>query len=296
MNSLQGITKRMKKFKYCSPNRLEEAVSLLEEYKGMAKLLAGGTDLLTSMKRWVITPEYIINLKDISGLDYIREEGDKINIGALTTISKIGASDLIKRKCLSLYEATKTFGTVSLRNMATIGGNICRSSSASDMVPPLMTFDAELKLVGPSGERKVLLEDFFTGAGENVLDNEILTEIVIPLREGQYGMAFEKLTRNSSDLAKVNCAIKIIASGSICDEIRIVLGAVADKPVRAKKAEQVIKSEVINDEVIESAARKVIEDIAPITDVRSTARYRTQVSKVLVKRLIKRAIKRTVDT
>jgi carbon-monoxide dehydrogenase medium subunit len=286
------MTKRLKELKYFSPTTVEEAISVLEEYDGRVKVLAGGTDLLPLMKLRAVTPECIVSLKKMVGLDYVREEGKELRIGALTTIATILASDLIKRQCFSLYEAAAGFATPQVRNMATIGGNICRSSPSADTVPPLMSFGAELKLVGARGERKVLLEDFFTGAGQNVLDREVLTEIVVPLGGEQYGTAFAKLTRNSVDLAKVNCAVRITVSGGRCDDIRIVLGAVADRAVRAKKTEQAIKDKEIKDEVIEGAAQKVIEDIAPITDVRSTAEYRAQVSQVLVKRVIKQAIDR----
>jgi len=286
------ITKRLKEFQYSSPTTVVEAVSILKDYASRAKVLAGGTDLLSLMKLRAVTPEYIVNLKEIADLDYIRKEGSELRIGALTTIVTILASDLIKQHCFSLHEAATVFATPQIRNMATIGGNICRSSPSADMLPPLMTFDAELKLAGAKGERRILLEDFFTGAGQNVLDQEILTEIVVPLQAGQYGTAFAKLTRNSVDLAKVNCAVKITISAGRCDDIRVVLGAVADRPIRAKRVEMCIKGQETRDEVIEESAQKVIEDITPITDVRSTAEYRARVSQVLVKRTIKQAIER----
>ena len=286
------ITKTMKEFRYFSPKIVPEAVSILSKLDGKAKVLAGGTDLLPLMKQRAITPGSVVNIKKIPGLAYIREDAEGLKIGALTTIADIKESDLIKQKCLSLHEATKKFGTPLVRNMATIGGNICRSSPSADTVPPLMAFDAEVKLVGSKGERRLVLEDFFTGPGENVLKQELLTEIIIPKKEDRYGTAFEKIGRSSADLAKLNCAVKITVGGSRCDDIRIALGAVADKPIRAKKAEQAIKGKTISDEAIEAAAQKVTGDIATITDVRSTAVYRTEVSKVLVRRLIKRAVER----
>ena len=292
MSPPQVITKRLKEFKYFSPTTVAEAVSVLKDYDGRAKVLAGGTDLLPLMKLRAVKLEYIVNLKKIDGLDYIRKEGNELRIGALTTIATILSSDLIRQKCFSLYEAATVFATPQVRNMATIGGNICRSSPSADTVPPLMTFGTELRLVGVKGERRVLLEDFFTGAGQNVLDGEVLTEIVVPLPKERYGAAFTKLTRNSVDLAKVNCAVKVIVGNGRYDDIRVVLGAVADRPVRANKAEQFIKGKEIKDEVIEKAAQKVIEDIAPITDARSTAEYRAQVSQILIKRTIKQAIDR----
>ena len=286
------ITKRLKEFQYFSPTTVVEAVSILQGYASKTKMLAGGTDLLSLMKLRVITPEYIVNLKEIAGLDYIRKEGNELRIGALTTIATILTSDLIKQHCFSLHEAAAVFATPQIRNMATIGGNICRSSPSADMLPPLMVFGAELKLAGAKGERRVFLEDFFTGAGQNVLDREILTEIVVPMPDGQCGTAFAKLTRNSVDLAKVNCAVKITVNGGRCVDSIIALGAVADRPIRARRVEMCIKGQETTDEVIEESAQKVIEDITPITDVRSTAEYRARVSQVLVKRTIKQAIER----
>ncbi len=285
------ITKTMKEFRYFSPKTVSEAVSILERFD--AEVLAGGTDLLPMMKQREVTPEYVVNIKNIPELAYIREDDEGLKIGALTTIFTIKESNLIKQKYVSVYEATKNFAHPQIRDMATVGGNICRSSPSADMVPPLMAFDAEVKLVGPKGSRKVLLENFFTGPGENVLERELLTEIVVPKKAGSYGTAFGKMRRNSGDLAKVNCAVKIIVSDRTCEDIRIVLGAVAAKPIRARNAEQAIKAKTIGGDVIEAAAQKVAEDIAPITDVRSTSVYRTEVSKVLVRRLIKLAVERT---
>ena len=287
-----AITKRLKEFKYFPPTTVAEAVSVLKDYNGRAKVLAGGTDLLSLMKLRAVTPECIVSLKRIAGLDYVREEGKELKIGAMTTIATILASEPIKRKFLSLHEAAAVFATPQIRNMATIGGNICRSSPSSDTIPPLMSFGTELKLAGAQGERKVLLEDFFSGAGENVLDREVLVEITVPLPDGQYGAAFTKLTRTTTDLAKINCAVLVAVSGSRCIDIKVVLGAVADRPLRVREVELCIVDQETTDEVIEAAAQRVTECIAPITDVRSTAEYRAQVSQVLAKRTIKQAINR----
>jgi len=294
MSYPQQVTKAMKEFKYFSPKTVDETISILKQLNGKVEILAGGTDLLPQMKLRKITPEYVLSIRNMTGLDYIREEDSSLKIGALTTISRIKESDLIKRMYLSVHEAAKAFGTPQIRNMATVGGNICRSSPSADMVPPLMTFDAEVKLAGPKGEGVVLVEDFFAGAGENILDGGILTEIVLPMHEKRWGTAYEKIARTSADMAKVNCAVRITVSGGRCDDIRIVLGAVANTPIRARKAEQAIRGKEINDELIERAAQEVVGDIAPITDVRSTIEYRRQVSIVLVARLVRLAIDRTL--
>lgn len=285
-----------KKIRYFSPETIEEAASLLEEYGDKAKLLAGGTDLLVMIKDKISIPKYLINLKKISGCSEIQYNKSGLIIGALNNISAIKSSDCVKKNCFSLHEAAESFGTTQVRNMATIGGNICRSSPSADMVLPLLAHDASVKLVGVEGEREVLLENFFTGPGQNVLDKEIVTEIKIIPQKEPYGDAFEKIARSSEDLAKINCAVKITMNGRRCDNIGIALGAVAAKPVRAKKAEKNIKGKEVDDGVIEKTAKKIREDIAPITDVRSNAWYRKEVSEILVKRLINRAISRVGGT
>jgi len=286
------ITKTMEEFQYISPKTVPKTVSILAEANGKASVLAGGTNLVRMMMMRVATPEYVVDVKNIADLAYIQEDDDGIKIGALTTISALKDSKLIRSKCVAISEAANKFGTPLIRNMATIGGNICRSSPAADMAPPLMVLDAMVKLIGPKGERKILLENFFTGPGQNVLDQELLTEILIPKKSDRYGYAFEKIMRNTGDLAKASCAVGISVKNGKCDDLRIALGAVADRPIRAKTVEMGLKGKAINDSLIETAAKKVVEDISPITDVRSTDVYRTEVSKVLVQRLIKLAIQR----
>jgi len=288
------MTRGIKKFGYFSPMKLEEAVTLLKRYGNRAVILAGGSDLLVDLKYRLTAPEYIINIKNISKMTKIQKTRDGgLSIGALATIAKLSDSQVIKEKYPSLHQATtEAFHSWQIRNAATIGGNICRSSPASDTVPPLITYDAQAKLVGPKGERTVRLEEFFMGNGQNVLDREILTEIILPPQKGSYGTAFRSLKRTSVDLCKLNCAVKVVMKRNRCDNIRIVLGAVAPTAVRAKRVEEALRGKEASDENIENAARKVPEDISPVTDGRSTAEYRRQVSQVIVRRLVKEAVER----
>lgn len=284
--------KMLEEFFYFTPQSVQEAVLLLAKYKGEGRVLAGGTDLLVMMKDRVITPKYLIDLKSISAIDILRwdlKEG--LRTGALTRISNILNSDVIREKYFCLHQAAESLGTVQVRNMATIGGNICRSSPSADMVPPLLVFDAKVTLVGPESERTILLEDFFTGPGGNVLNNEILTEIKILPQKRPSGTAFRKLGRSSEDLAKVNCAVNIMIANGKCEDVRIALGAVAPMPIRAKKVEEALRGQKVNSKAIGGALGKVAEDIAPITDVRSSAEYRTYVSRILIGRVVDEAMK-----
>ena len=283
-------------FEYFSPETIGEAVSIVAEYQREGlRVLAGGTDLLPMIMDRLVEPKYILNLKNVSGLDAIHE-GPEMAIGSLAKIVRIQESRSIKERYLAIHEATKHFATPQVRNMATIGGNICRSSPSADLVPPLLVLDAELKLIGPAGERRVLLEHFFTGPGTNVMDREILTEIIIPPQEALLGTAFGKMTRNSADLAKVNVAVKIVMSHGRCDNIAIALGGVAPTPVRASMTEELLKGRTMDQQTLEEAVHQISREIAPITDVRSTAQYRAQVTPILVRKLLSQAIHRANAT
>jgi len=285
--------KTLKEFEYLIPQTIAEVASLLGTHQTEAKLLAGGTDLVPLMKDRIITPKCIVDIKKISSLNFIKwDEQEGLRIGSLTPIAAILESDMVKEKCFSLHQAAKSFATTQVRNMATIGGNICRSSPSADTVPPLLSLDAEVTLVGPGGGRTLPLADFFIGPGQNVLDNEILTEIKIAPEKRPSGTAFKKIARTAEDLAKVNCAVKTVISDGKCEDIRIVLGAVAPTPIRAKNVEQALRGKKIDAQTMEDATQRVEEDISPIADCRSNAGYRVHASRVLIKRLINESITR----
>lgn len=280
--------KTIKNFEYVAPMQLEEAVSLLATYKEEAAIIAGGTDLVPMMKDRVVEPKCLVDISKLGDLEYVRiEEDGGLSIGALTNIATIKSLDFVREKFVCIHEAACSFGTTQVRNMATIGGNICRSAPSADMVPPLLVLDAELKLVGPDGERTVGLEEFFTGPGENILKNEILTEIRVPSQKSAYRTAFRKVARSSEDLAKANCAVKVVRHNGKFGDIRIALGAVAPTPVRAKSVEKALSGKDVDDQIINEAVENVVKDIAPITDIRSNLEYRTYISKILIKRLVK---------
>jgi len=286
------ITRTLRQFGYFDPKKIDDAILILEKFNKKVMILAGGTDLLNQMKVRQVKPEFILNIKNIKELDYLKNNGG-LEIGPLTTITAIRESEVVKESYRSLYDAAEWFGTPQIRNMATVGGNICRSSPSSDMVAPLMALDAKLKLVGPKGGRKVPIEEFALATGENALEREILTEIIVPKQEELFGTAFIKLKRSSADLAKVSCAVGIVLKGGKCEDIRIVLGAVADKVFRAKKAEELLRGEKVTEAMIVEAGNKASHEARPVTDVRSTAQYREQMIGVLVQRMIRLSIERT---
>ena len=282
---------RLPKFEYLSPQTVQEACSLLAQHGDKAKVLAGGTDLMNVMKERVITPEYVIGLRNISDLDYIEADADGIRIGALTTLTSLGNSSIVKEKFPCLAEVPGKMATVQIRNMGTVGGNLCNAAPSADTAPILICLGAQAKIAGPNGERVVALEDFFSGPGQTVLeDGEILTEIQVPNQPSNTAGAYFKMSRVAVDLAIVGVGAVITADGDTCSDIKITLGAVAPTPIRAKNTEALIKGKKIEDSLIEEAGKTAAEEATPIDDVRGSAFYRTEMVNVLTKRAIRLAL------
>jgi carbon-monoxide dehydrogenase medium subunit len=284
---------RLPKFEYLDPKTIEEACSLLSQHGDKARLIAGGTDLLIIMKHKEVTPEYLVGLKGIPNLDSIDADDEGVRIGALATLRSIGDSAVVRERFPFLADIAGKMATHQIRNMGTIGGNICNAAPSADTAPSLICLGAKAKLVGPKKERIVAVEEFFTGPGETVLQaGEILTEIQVPNQPAHTGGAYLRLTRLSVDLAVVGVAalVTLEGKGGLCKEARIALGAVAPTPIRAKKAEGVITGKKIEDGLIEEAAQIASEEARPITDVRGSAPYRTDIVRVLTKRAIGQAL------
>lgn len=278
-------------FEYFKPATLEEACSLLAKYGSEAVIFAGGTDLLVSMRAGGIRPKYLIDIKGIQELSRIKLENGRLTVGVAVTVNALARSDVVKKEFNILIEAAKLFASAQIRNRATIGGNLCRASPSSDMVPPLLVLDAMLTAVSTKGERNISVKDFFIGPEKTCLEQgELLKDIQVQTPPKDMGTAFLKIRRTGVDLAVVNVAVALVVGENKFKDVRIALGAVAPTPMRAYKAEAQLKGEVCTDENIDRAAETASGETNPITDVRSTAEYRREVSKVLVKRAIKNAL------
>ena len=280
---------RIPKFNYYRVESLNEALDLISRLDDF-KVLAGGTDLIIDLKVRRYTVKNIVDISRIKELSYIADDGDKIRIGALTKLQAIAESPVVKEKAPVLAEAVREMASWQVRNIATIGGNLCNASPAADTAPPLLVFEAKLKIVGSNGERVVPINEFFLGPGKTVLQpNEILTEIQIPYQPEGTSSAFIKIARVAMDLAKVNVAVALRTEGSVIRWVRIALGAVAPTPIRAYKTEEFLVGKEFNEENLEKAAEIVKTEVKPITDIRSTAEYRREVSGVIVKDALLRA-------
>jgi len=272
-------------FEYHAPATLEEAVSLLSRLGREAKLLAGGTDLLVEMKQGLLAPRHVISLRRIGSLRFIREEAGAVRIGAMATLRDLENSGLVREKLTTLHEASSSVGSVQVKSMGTVGGNVCHASPAADTASALLALNAWARIVGPRGEREVGMVNFFLGPRRTVLaHDEILTELVVPLEGGPAGSSFLKVGRTSADIAKVNVATLVRLSGGVVGECRIALGSVAPTPIRAVRAEEFLRGREPSEENADEAARIAAGEAKPITDVRSTVEYRRELCRVLVRR------------
>jgi CO/xanthine dehydrogenase FAD-binding subunit len=275
------------KFEYFEPRTLDEACSLLDKHRGKAKVFAGGTDLIVQIKLKALSPEYLINLKQIPGLTEIKHsESEGLRIGALTTHRSIYTSAIIKENYDLLGSACRRVGHVQVQNIGTIGGNICNGSPSADTIPSLMALGANLKLMSVNGERIVPIEKFFTTPFETVCkSNEILTEIQIPkLLELSRGVCLRmgKITENEA-LVIVSVLVTVRPEDKICIDARIGLGSVSPTPMRARKGEELLKNKKMDDQLIQEVAQKVVEETSP----RSRPELRREVTKVYVERALR---------
>jgi carbon-monoxide dehydrogenase medium subunit len=243
------------------------------------------------MKKRESVPDHLINLKGIEGLKGIDDdEAEGIRIGGLTPLGDLERSKIISEKLPIFGDAFNVMASPQIRNLGTIGGNLCSAVPSADTAPPLIALGASVKLNGTNGERKVLVEDFFKGPGESVLrPDEILTQILIPNPLENSGGAYLKMMRrNAMDLALVGVAVqlRLDADGTVCKKAKIALGAVAPTPIRARGAEKTLIDKVIDEDLAGEAGRIAAQEASPISDIRASREYRMEMVGVLTKRAV----------
>jgi len=271
-------------FEYFTPNTIQEALHLLDQYGSDANVIAGGTDLLVQMKNEVISPSHLINIMKISEMSFIKAEEGWLRIGAATKWHEVVEFCAKDRKYTALYEASCSLGKVQVRNMGTIGGNLCTASPAADSAPALLVFNSRVILASLQGERIINLEDFFKGVNVTARgSNELMTEIQISSIHNGMGSAFMKITRVGADISKISCAVALERQGDICASCKIAMGAVAPVPMRIDQANRIVIGKKVDASLVEEMGKKVSEEINPITDIRSTAEYRRKTAAILLK-------------
>ncbi|HRS53495.1 MAG TPA: xanthine dehydrogenase family protein subunit M [Bacteroidales bacterium] len=277
-------------FEYYKPDNWKEVTALLEKYKGKAKILAGGTDLLLKIKDDIETPEAIIDIKNIPNIDKIQLENNKLFIGAGVTFSQLINSEIIKSELYLLWEAAKTVASVGTRNRATIVGNICSAVPSLDSGPALLIYEAIINVISANGQRQIPISEWFVAPKKtNIKNNEAVVSIEINKPTKPNGTCYVKLGRYSGeDLAQAGIGIMISDNYSY----KIALCALAPTPKRAHKIEYILNGNQLSENLINQAKQIISTEISPITDIRASKEYRLHMASVMLERGLNIALKR----
>jgi carbon-monoxide dehydrogenase medium subunit len=279
-------------FNYVAVKSLKEASDMVTVQKNSCVLMAGGTDVICLLKDHVIKDvKTVVDLKNIPGLDkleYVEKEG--LHVGALTKLFAIQSSPTVKDKLPAVAKAAHYVASNQIRRKGTMVGNICNASPSADTAPILLVMEAVVKTYSSGGGREIKIGDFFTGVKKTCLSQEqgeIVTEIIIPeLKSGEGAAYFKHSVRKAMDLAIIGVAAWVKMKGSKIENCRIALGGVATTPIRAKEAEKLLIGQELSEKLLQKAGEAASQECKPISDVRASADYRTDMIRVYVKRAV----------
>lgn len=276
----------MSKFNYISPNTKEEVLKILKQEKSKACIVAGCSNILPYIRDKIISEKLLLNISGVEELNYIKKSEGKLCIGAATTIYDLINSKIIREECNVLYQAAQQFADPTIRNSATIGGNLADASPAADVAPPLLVLDAVLEVESMDEKREISLNNFFVGPRKTVLhDDEMITSIKIKDNSINKNGCFIKLgLRQAMAISLATVALILEVEKDKVADVRIAMGSIAPTPLRLIKVEEFLKNKKIDGELIEEAIKKVREEVKPIGDVRASAEYRRYLSGILFKR------------
>lgn len=283
-------------FDYAVPKTLEEAVRLLQRHGDEAKILAGGHSLLPLMKLRLAQPRYIIDIGRLRSLSYIREEGDKIAIGALTTHAEIAASPLLRAKCALLPETAEAIGDVQVRNRGTLGGSLAHADPAADYPATILALDAEIVAASAAGARTIPARDFFVDMLTTQLrPGEILSQIRVPMMAPRVGLAYCKLHQPASGFAIVGVAARLSISSGKIDDVAVGITGVAPKSYRAEAVEKLLRGKKVSSDLLAEAAEHAGDGADPLSDLHASADYRRAMAVVFTRRALKIAFSRATS-
>ena len=282
-------------FTFLMPTSLSEACSLLEEHQGKIKIKAGGTDMIVRLSHRAVKPDFLMALKkipDLNQISYSPEAG--LNIGALALLREVEISPIILEQAPMLARAARATATVQIRNMGTVMGNVCNASPSADNIPTLVAMNAVIVASSGDKEREIPIDEFFLGPGRSALQaNEIATAIKVPKVAAKSGVSYQKISpRSKVDIAAVNIGAMItLDKADKCAAVRISMGAVGPTPLRAKQAEEYLRGRELTKESLTEAAILVRDESRAISDIRSTAFYRDEMTGVLLTRGLEELIR-----
>ncbi len=287
------------RFQYVATETIEEACRVLKEKGEKAMVMAGGTDLLIKARYRLVKPKVVIGIKKIKGLDRIVFDKKKgLTIGATALLADVASHPDVLETFPAIAYAAQETATVQIRNMGTVIGNLCNAAPSADNAPGLIAMGAEVTVMGPNGEKRVPLDQFFKGPGATILERgEIVVCVFVPLPHPNSGASYQHISaRSKVDISAVGVGVLLTMKKQMCKDAKIVLGAVAPVPMRAIKAEKLIKGKQLTPYLIEKTGIQASQESKPISDVRASAEYRRKMVAVLTKRALleakERALKR----
>ena len=281
-------------FEYLKPSSIGEAIALLKEHGEDAKLLAGGQSLVPMMKLRIARPRYLIDIHRISDLNYIREETGQIRCGAMIRHVQIEESELIRSKIPMLCEAASAIGDAQVRNRGTLGGGLVEADPSGDYGAVVLALNAQMKCIGPRGERMIPAADFFTFAYTTALESdEILSEIIFPMPSGNSEGVYLKLERVAGDFAIASAAVQLgLDRNGACNMIGVGVTGAGTIPQKAVSVEGLLQGKKITPEMIDEAGRLIQEGAEPIEDTRGSAAYKKKALSAILRRALRTALQR----
>jgi aerobic carbon-monoxide dehydrogenase medium subunit len=279
-------------FDYHPVKTVDEAIALLQEYSDEAKVLAGGHSLIPSMKLRLSQPGHLIDIGRIDGLSYIREEGDVIAIGAMTTYTTVARSALLKRHFEAVTDAASVIGDQQVRNRGTLGGSIAHSDPAGDMPAIILALKADIVAQGPKGKRTIAANDFFIDTFQTALEpDEILTEVRLKIPPARTGTAYMKLENKASHYAITGSAAMItLDSNGTCTTAGVTITGASTMTVRASAVEAALVGKKLDAATVAAAAEHATDGLNLVEDIHGSKAYRGQMTVVMVRRAILKAL------
>ena len=273
---------------YLRPQNLKETLHLIKRWKKKSTLIAGGTNVIPDLRARAVRPEVLIDISHLKSLAYIKEDKKKIHIGALTTVSELASSKIIQKWAPLLSQAANQLGNPLVRNRATIAGNLADGSPAADTAVPLLALEAIVVIQGGK-EKQVPIHQFFVGPNQTVLKrDEMIKEVIVPKFNPNTKTAYFKLgLRNSMAISVVSIAVLMEMEKTFCKKARIGYGAVAPKPIRAYRIEEMLENNELTERLLRACCETIGKEISPISDIRASKEYRTEMASVLLKRVMK---------
>jgi CO/xanthine dehydrogenase FAD-binding subunit len=284
----------VRRFELALPSTVDECLAALSE-GGEIRVVAGGTDLLPQMKNGLVKPARVVDLSGIPALKKLEIGSDgALHIGAAVTARDVELSSLVRDGFAGVAEGAGVIGSYQVRNLATVGGNVCNAAPSADVSPPLVAMDTVVVIAGPDGQRLLPISDFFQGVRRTALQpGELVVEFVVPAAGANSGGTYLRHTpRRELDIAVVGVGTQLTVQDGRCTKARIALGAVAPVIVRATEAEAALEGQEVTPELLDKAATLAVNSASPISDQRGSAEYRRHLVRVLTRRTLQTAFER----